>query len=94
MTATVVGMMLIVSMATVIIIGLPIIIGSVNTVAIILDLAMAVATTMATNIGTRGNDDGAPSGREHGGAAGKNSMFFGDLLNARIELASALGCLV
>jgi hypothetical protein len=78
MAATAVGTMLIVGMATVIIISLPIMTSSVNAAAIVLDLAMAVATTMATIIGTRGNDGGAASGREHGGAAGnKKSICWG-----------------
>jgi hypothetical protein len=62
MTPTMVILMSIASMATFIIISMPIIISSVNTAAIILDLAMLVATTMATIIGARGNDGGAASG--------------------------------
>ena len=65
------------SIATVIVISMPIIIGSVNTAAIMLDLAMGVATTMATIIGARGNDGGAASGGEHGGAAEKKLEFLG-----------------
>jgi hypothetical protein len=40
---------------------------------------------MATIIGTRGNDGGAASGGEHGGAAGKNSICW-DLVTAATEL--------
>jgi hypothetical protein len=90
MAATAVGTMLIVGMATVIIISLPIMTSSVNAAAIVLDLAMAVATTMATIIGTRGNDGGAASGREHGGAAGNKNRFAGDLLTAQIELTLSM----
>jgi hypothetical protein len=70
-------MMLIVSVVAVIIISVPIIISSANTPAIILDLAMIVMTTMTTISGTRGNDGGAASGRQHGGAAGKNLDLLG-----------------
>jgi hypothetical protein len=78
--------MSIASMATVIIISLPIIISSVNTAAIILDLAVVVAATMATIIGARGNDGGAASGGEHVGAAETKISFFGDLVTAANEL--------
>ncbi len=64
------------SMATVIIISVPIISNSADTTAIMLDLAMIVMTMMTTIIGARGNDGGAASGGEHGGAAGKKLVFF------------------
>jgi hypothetical protein len=48
-----------------------------STAAIILDLAMVVATTMAMIIGTRGGDGGAASGGEHGGAAGEKTRCLG-----------------
>jgi hypothetical protein len=69
-------LMSIASMATAIIISMPIIISSVNTTAIILDLAAIVATAMTTSLGARRNDGGAASGREHGGAAGKKNSVF------------------
>jgi hypothetical protein len=70
-------MMLVVGMATFIIISMPIMTSSVNAAAIVLDLAMAVATTMATIIGARGNDGGAASGRQHGGTARKKTRIRG-----------------
>ena len=77
MAATAVGTMLVVGMATFIIISMPIMTSSVNAAAIVLDFAMSVATTMATIIGARGNDGGAASGGEHGGAAGKKLDLLG-----------------
>jgi hypothetical protein len=85
MTPMMAIIMRIASMAAVIIISVPIIIDSVYTAAVILDLAMVVATAMATIIGTRGNGGGAASGGEHGGAVEKNSIF-GDLFTAASEL--------
>jgi hypothetical protein len=60
-----------------VIIRMPAIISSVNTTAIILDLAMIVMTMMTTIIGARGNGSGAAGGIEHGGAAGKKTRFVG-----------------
>jgi hypothetical protein len=73
------------SMATVIIISVPIIISSADTTVIMLDLAMIVMTMMTTIIGARGNDGGAASGGEHGGAAGKKLDFW-DLVTTALEL--------
>jgi hypothetical protein len=71
--------MIVVGMTAAIIISMPFSISNVNTVATMIILPMVVAMMAMTIANVRGNEGGAASGREHGGAARNELDCWGGL---------------